>query len=102
MLVLLGHQGLYVAFGLTWAVVGRIWRGERRSRDSSDAHRLDGYQVAEMSCLLVLLDNLLRRIGGAGELEWWWLALGKNGGFRVANPDPGLSVTVLVGDCPSG
>ncbi len=29
-----------------------------------------------MLCLLVLLDNLLRRTGGAGESEWW-LASGK-------------------------
>jgi hypothetical protein len=26
-----------------------------------------------MLCLLVLLDNLLRRISGVGVLEWWWL-----------------------------
>ena len=28
-------------------------------------------------CWLVLLDNLLRRMGGAGVEEWWWLASGK-------------------------
>ena len=30
-----------------------------------------------MLCLLVLLDNLLRRVGGVGESEWWWRGSGK-------------------------
>lgn len=71
-----GHQGLYVAVGLTWL----SWIGSGEESEGlriRRTDRLDGYQVVGMLCALVLLDNLLRRIGGAGESEWWWLASGK-------------------------
>jgi hypothetical protein len=71
-----GHQGLYVVVGLTWL----SWIGSGEESEGlriRGTDRLDGYQVVGMLCSLVLLDNLLRRIGGAGESEWWWLASGK-------------------------
>jgi hypothetical protein len=74
--VFLGHPGLCVAVGLTWL----SWIGSGEESEGlriRGTHRLDGYQIVGMLCLLVSLDNLLRRIGGAAESEWWWLASGK-------------------------
>jgi hypothetical protein len=56
-----------------------------------------------MLCLLVLLDNLLRRVGGGRDVGV--VAAGfreKGSDFAVRNPEPSMRVTVLVGDGASG
>jgi hypothetical protein len=72
LLVVVGHNVVYIAVGFVWlALLG--------SEDATtrEIRRWEIYQLSSMLCVLVVLDNLLRRIGGPGESAWWWLASGR-------------------------
>jgi hypothetical protein len=54
--------------------------GSGRERDDLRirAHPgFDRYQLGSLVCALILLDNVLRKMGGPGESDWWWLASGR-------------------------
>ena len=74
--VVLGHNGLYIAVGFMWLCWIRCG-DDTRGATIRQSHRLDGYQLAGMLCLLIFVDNLLRRIGEPGESVWCWLASGR-------------------------
>jgi hypothetical protein len=40
-------------------------------------HKLDQYQLGSLVCALIFLDNVLRKMGGPGESDWWWMASGR-------------------------
>ena len=71
-----GNQGLSVAVSLTWL----WWRGAGEESEGlriRGRDRLNRYQVIGMLWWLVLLDNLLGRVGRVGKSEWWWRGSGK-------------------------
>jgi hypothetical protein len=74
-LVVLGHNALYVAVGFVWLFFtddGMMDEEAVARRDD----RLYGYQLAAMLCFLIFADNLLRRIEGSGATAWFWLSSG--------------------------
>jgi hypothetical protein len=74
--VVLWHNGVYIAVGFLWLT----WIGYGREGDDpriGPHHGLDRYQLGSLVCALILLDNVLRKIGGPGESDWWWMASGK-------------------------
>ena len=74
--VVLWHNAMYIAVGfiwLTWMNKGRGGHDLTIRRD----HKLNRYQFGSMAFALILLDNVLRKIGGPGESVWWWLASGR-------------------------
>jgi len=74
--VVLLHNAVYIAVGFLWLT----WMGCGREDDDlrTRAHPgLDRYQFGSLVCALILLDNVLRKIGGPGESDWWWMASGR-------------------------
>lgn len=70
--VVVGYSLLYIATGfIRLSIVGSE---DVRIRGSN---RVELYQPVGLLCMLVFLDNLLRRIG-PGESVWWWLASGRS------------------------
>jgi hypothetical protein len=70
------QNAVYIAVGFLWLT----WMGSGREDDDLTirAHPgLDRYQLGSLVCALILLDNLLRKMGGPGESDWWWMALGR-------------------------
>ena len=74
--VVLWHNAVYIAVGFLWLT----WRGCGREGDDLRIRvhpGLDRYQLGSLVCALILLDNVLRKIGGPGESDWWWMASGR-------------------------
>jgi hypothetical protein len=74
--VVLWHNTVYIAVGFIWLA----WKGCGREGDDlriRRRHRVDRYQLGSLVCAAIFLDNVLRRIDGAGS-DWWWLASGRN------------------------
>ena len=74
--VVLWHNTAYIAVGFIWLA----WKGCGREGDDLTIrrhHRVDRYQLGSLVCAAFFLDNVLRRIDGAGS-DWWWLASGRN------------------------
>ena len=75
--VVLWQNTVYIAAGFIWLA----WKGCGREGDDlriRRCQRLDRYQLGSMLIGLIFLDNVLRRMGGAGESVWWWLASGRD------------------------
>jgi hypothetical protein len=63
--VVLWHNGVYIAVGFLWLT----WRGYGQEGDDPRIrpHQgLDRYQLGSLVCALILLDNVLRKLGGPG------------------------------------
>jgi len=71
--LLVAHNLLYMAVGFVW--VSLIGSEEATVRES---RRGQVYQLGAIVCELVVVDNLLRRLGGPRESAWWWLASGRS------------------------
>ena len=74
--VVLWHNGVHIAVGFLWLT----WMGH--GREGYDLrirphHGLDRYQLGSLVCALIFLDNILRKLGGPAESDWWWMASGK-------------------------
>jgi hypothetical protein len=74
--VFLGHNALYITVGFVWiSFVERGSSGEEATiRQDRDSY---GYQLGAMRCVLIFLDNLLKRIEGTGNAAWFWLSSGR-------------------------
>ena len=75
--VVLWHNTVYIAVGLIWLA----WKGCGREGDDlriRRRRRVDRCQLGSLVCAAIFQDNVLRRMGGAGESVWWWLASGRN------------------------
>jgi len=73
--VVLSHNALYITVGSVW-----ISFAERRSGEEATIRHdreLYGYQWGAMLCVLIFLDNLLKRIEGTGNTGWFWLSSGR-------------------------
>lgn len=66
-----GHAVLYLGVGWLWLTLVGSERASTRELRHREVH-----QLGAMLCLLVFVDNLLRRIG-PGETAWGWLAPGR-------------------------
>ena len=74
--VVLWRNMVYITVGLillAWKECGREGDDLRIRR----CQRLDRYQLGSLVCAAIFLDNVPRRIDGAGSV-WWWLAPGRN------------------------
>jgi hypothetical protein len=74
--VVLWHNAVHIAVGFLWLT----WMGSGREGDDlriRQHHELDQYQLGSLVCALIFLDNVLRKIGGPGESDWWWMASGR-------------------------
>ena len=74
--VVLWHNSVYMAVGFIWLT----WMGCGREGDDLRVRRhrkLDRYQFGSLLCAAIFLDNVLRKMGGARESVWWWLASGR-------------------------
>jgi hypothetical protein len=81
--VVLRHNGVHTGVRFLWLT----WMGCNREGDDLRIrqHRaLDRYQLRRRRrrrrspvCALIYLDNVLRKMGGPGESDWWWMASGR-------------------------
>jgi len=74
--VVLWQNAVHIAVGFLWLT----WMGCGREGDDlriRPHHGLDRYQLVSLVCALIFLDNVLRKMGGPGESDWWWMASGR-------------------------
>ena len=74
--VVLAHNALYITVGLVW--ISFVERGSSGEEATIRHDReLNGYQWGALLCVLIFLDNLLKRIEGTGNVVWFWLSSGR-------------------------
>jgi H+/Cl- antiporter ClcA len=76
--VFLGHNAAYILVGFICLFFARYGEEEEEEEQPIDqTNLLRGYQFAAMLFFLIFVDNLLRRIEGRGDSNWFWLCSGK-------------------------